>query len=203
MSTRSMSFTLSINAEPGSVQAAFLRRAIPALERISGRASTETLLEVLAKPTDAGSIADLLSRTDVIEPAAQLEPLMPAMARHIEHRRVLIAEAGGTLSAGEVGTVLGVTRQAVDKRRRSATLLAIRENSDWRYPSCQFHDGDVVAGLPEVVKGLHASGPWVILDFLLAPDAALAGQSPLEALCDGRRDAVLRLVETTRGDGFA
>jgi hypothetical protein len=41
---------LNVHAEPGSVQAAFLRRALSALERIAGSVPTKTLTEALAAP---------------------------------------------------------------------------------------------------------------------------------------------------------
>jgi hypothetical protein len=79
----------------------------------------------------------------------ELDPLAPALARGVEHRRTLLNLAGSAMSAEEAGQILGITRQAVDKRRRAGTLLAVREGSDWRYPACQFEDGEVVAGPPE------------------------------------------------------
>ncbi|MDQ0474772.1 antitoxin Xre/MbcA/ParS toxin-binding domain-containing protein [Labrys wisconsinensis] len=200
----SSSFVLNVHAEPDSIQAAFLRRALSALERIAGSVPVTTLADVLAAPTDAGSLARLLSRSDVIGTAvAELDPLVPALARNVEHRQALLAAAGGVVSAEAAGRVLGITRQAVDKRRRAGALLAVREGSDWRYPVCQFGQGEVVPGLAEVVRGLGAAGPWATLDFLLAPDTALGGRTPLEALRSGDLDAVRRLVRAERGDGFA
>jgi hypothetical protein len=111
--------------------------------------------------------------------------------------------AGGTLSADEVGQILGITRQAVYKRRRAGTLLAVREGSAWRYPACQFADGEVMAGIPEVVRGFSSASPWVKLDFLLTPDTVLVGRTPLEALKAGDRDEVLRLIHGLQGDAFA
>ncbi|MPR10303.1 helix-turn-helix domain-containing protein [Microvirga tunisiensis] len=197
-------FMLNIHAEPDSVQAAFLRRALAALERIASSVPTKTLTEALAAPTDVGSLAQLLSRSEVVGSAiTELDPLAPALARGVEHRQTLLKLAGGILSADEAGRILGITRQAVDKRRRAGALLAVREGSDWRYPVCQFEDGEVVAGIPEVVRGFSSSGPWVALDFLLAPDTVLAGRTPLEALKAGDREEVLRLVRGFQGDGFA
>jgi hypothetical protein len=98
--------------------------------------------------------------------------------------------------------LLGITDQALDERRRAGTLLAIREGGDWRYPACQFEQGDVVPGLAEVVRGLAEAGPWVTLDFLLAPDTVLGGRTPLQALQTGDHDQVLRLVRVGQGDGF-
>jgi len=111
--------------------------------------------------------------------------------------------AGGALSADEAGRILGITRQAVDKRRRASTLLAVRERSDWRYPACQYENGELVLGIPDIVRGFGPARPWLALDFLLAPDTVLSGRSPLEALRAGARDEVLRLVRGAQGDGFA
>lgn len=197
-------FMLDIHAEPNSVQGAFLRRAIKALERISANAPADALASALAASTDAGSLAQLLSHADLVGPAiAELDPFVPALARNVEHRQKLLERAGGSVSAEDAGRVLGgISRQAVDKRRRSGAVLALREASDWRYPVCQFHDGEVIDGIADVVKGLSEQGAWTALDFLLAPDTALGGQSPLDALRAGRRDDVRRLVRAEAGDGF-
>jgi hypothetical protein len=197
-------FQLNVDVEPGSVQAAFLRRSISALERIVGSAPTKELTAALAAPTDVGSLARLLGRSEVVGSAVtDLDPLAPAMARNIEHRRHLVKMAGGTMSADEAGRMLGITRQAVDKRRRSYSLLAFREAGDWRYPACQFDQGEAVTGIADVVRGFSEAGPWAALDFLLAPDSALGGMTPMEGLHRGKREAVLRLLRAQRGDGFA
>ena len=133
-----------------------------------------------------------------------LDPLAPALARNVEHRERLLALAGGAVSAADAGRLLGgITRQAVDKRRRANTLLAVREGSDWRYPACQFAEGEIVSGIADVVNGFAEAGSWAALDFLLAPDSALGGRTPLEALRAGDREAVLRLVRVNQADGFA
>lgn len=198
------STTLDIHADPNSVQAAFLRRAMSALERIAANMPTKTLIDALSAPTDAGSLAQLLSRSDILGPAVtDLDPLVPALARNVEHRQQLLKIAGGVLSAEEAGQALGITRQAVDKRRRSGSMLAVREGSDWRYPACQFGEGEVLAGIADVVRGFASAGPWATLDFLLAPDTVLGGRSPLDMLRAGEPEAVLRLIRANETDGFA
>lgn len=200
----SSDLTFSIHANPNSLQAAFLRRAMSALERISANVSAKTLSDALAAPTDAGSVAQLLSNSDVIGAAVtELDPLVPALARNVEHRQRLLKLAGGVLSADEAGRTLGISRQAVDKRRRANNVLAVREGSDWRYPACQFAEGEVVAGVSDVVRGFAAAGPWATLDFLLARDTALGGKSPLDLLRSGKLEPVLRLVRANESDGFA
>lgn len=195
---------LSFRTDPGSVQAAFLRRVMATLERIVTTVPAKALNDALAAPTGAGALAQLLSHSELIGAAvADLDPLVPALARNVEHRGQLASRAGGMLSAEEAGRIAGVSRQAIDKRRRSNAILGIREGSDWKYPACQFHDGEVLSGIADVVKGFAAQGGWAALDFLLAKDGALAGRSPIEALRQGERAAVERLIRLNAGDGFA
>ena len=202
---RASGFMLEFHAEPDSVQAAFLRRAIAAVEHIAETASAKTLTAALAAPTGVGSLAQLLSRSEVVGSAVtDLDPLAPALARNVEHRERLLALAGGTVSAEEAGRLLGgITRQAIDKRRRANTLLAVREGSDWRYPACQFIQSEIATGIADIVGGFAEAGPWAALDFLLAPDSALGGRTPLDALRAGDREAVQRLIRANQADGFA
>lgn len=201
---RATELVLRFQTDPDSVQAAFLRRAMSAIERITATAPSKALAAALAAPTGAGTLAQILSHPEFIgEAVADLDPLVPALARNVEHRGQLLRRAGGVLSAEEAGKIAGITRQAIDKRRRSNAILAVREGSDWKYPACQFQDGEVLLGIAEVVRGLEGQGAWATLDFLLAPDSALDGRSPLEALRQGDLGAVERVVRANAGDGFA
>ncbi|NKK96839.1 DNA-binding protein [Rhizobium leguminosarum bv. viciae] len=195
---------VTVQEEPNSIRTAFLRRATSALERISANVPAKDLADALSAPTDAGSLAQLLSRSDMVGSAINdLDPLVPALARNVEHRQNLVERAGGTMSAEDAGRILGISRQAVDKRRRAGTLLAVREGSDWRYPLCQLDQGEVIGGISDVVRGFAAAGPWIALDFLLAADTALGGRTALQALRDGDREAVRRLIRIETSDGFA
>ena len=195
---------LRFQTDPDSVQAAFLRRAMSALERIAVTAPSKALTAALGAPTGAGTLAQILSHPEFIGKAvADLDPMVPALARNVEHRNLLLQRAGGVLSADAAGKIAAITRQAIDKRRRANAILAVREGSDWKYPACQFRDGNVLPGIAEVVRGLEGQGAWATLDFLLAPDSALGGRSPLDALREGDLGAVERLVRANSGDGFA
>jgi hypothetical protein len=201
---RHASGPVTVQEEPNSIRTAFLRRATSALERISANVPAKDLADALSAPTDAGSLAQLLSRSDMVGAAINdLDPLVPALARNVEHRQNLVERAGGTVSAEDAGRMLGISRQAVDKRRRAGTLLAVREGSDWRYPLCQFDQGEVIGGISDVVRGFAAAGPWIALDFLLAADTVLGGRTALQALSDGDREAVRRLIRIETSDGFA
>jgi hypothetical protein len=197
-------FVLTFSAQPGSVQDLFLRRSEHVLKRIVDTVDETVLAEALTAPTDVGTLSQVLGDLGIVGAAAEIEPLAPLVALNAQHREDLLKQAGGVLSGAEVAKLLGITRQAVDKRRAKGSLLALKKGSDWRYPRCQFVDADTVPGLAEAIRGMASSGPWVTLDFLLAPDTALGGLSPLEALTKHRTADVLRLVRAEAdGSGFS
>lgn len=206
-SKRKDGVTLGFTLSTDPVRAAFQRRSLGALSRIASQASTESLMEALSATTDVGALARILGDTAVTGSAiSELEPLASLIARNAEHRAELLEAAGGTLTAAEVGAFLGITRQAVDKRRRAQALLGLRQGGDWRYPRCQFAESlhDVVAGLPKLLTAFADAGPWVTLDFLLAADETLGAETPLRVLrSQGWTDSLERLVRIERGDGFA
>ena len=182
---------------------AFRRRAIGAVERMAREASPEALAEALAAPSDTGTVARALAEQAAADALRRLEPLAGAIARGAEVRARLTEEAGGMLSADDVGKVLGVSRQAVDKRRTAGKLLAARVRGDWHYPSAQFQDGEVLPGIEAVIAGMPDASAWSVLDFLLTPDDALDGRSPLAALRTGDVAPVRRLLAAREADAFA
>ena len=112
-----------------------------------------------------------------------------------------LKNAGGAFDLGEVSEVLGsISRQAVDKKVRDGTLLAVPgPGNRRRYPTAQFDDsGQLVKGLREVRAALPTSNPWMILNFLVNPDAMLGDRPPIALLREGRIEAV---VEAARRVG--
>jgi transposase len=100
------------------------------LERLSESASPEALEAALSAPTDLGGVASLLS--DLAPLGADIsavDPLVEAMARGAVIKRELLQSAGGVLSSSQVASAPGITRQAVDKRRRRRALLAVPAGS--------------------------------------------------------------------------
>jgi hypothetical protein len=192
---------------PDPVRAAFQRRSMDALNRIANEAPTESLAEALGAGTDVGALARILSDVEAIGPAISLlDPLAPLIARNAGHRLELLERCGATLTAEQAGKLIGISRQAIDKRRRSGTLIGLRQGGSWHYPRCQFDEQrhEVIAGLPRLLEAMPKSSPWVILDFLLAPDQTLNGRTPLDVLrAEGWTGDLDRLVRIEHGDGFA
>ncbi len=171
------------------------------------RVDEATLIEAMAAPTDFGTLARVLTDFGAIGNAvAEIDPAAVELAREIEHRESVVRRAGGMLSADDAGQLLHITRQGVDKRRRGKTLLAIRQGGDWLYPRAQFHEQEAIPGLPEIIRGFEASGPWVTLEFLVTEDSILDGLAPRDALLRGQelRERVMTLVRGHEGgEGFA
>ena len=194
---------MSTTLAPNPLREAFRRRAMGAVDRMAREASPEALTEALAAPTDSGSVARLLADDAAGEALRHLDPLAGAIARGAEVRAKLAEAAGGLLAADTVGRLLGITRQAVDKRRGAGRLLALRIRGDWHYPAAQFStDGEVLDGIAELVAAMPEAGPWSVLDFLLAPDAALGGRSPLAAMHAGDLAGLRRLLAAREADSF-
>jgi hypothetical protein len=176
-----------------------LDRAVSALIRTADRAD---MAEALAAPTDLGAVAALLSSDGVAAALRELDPLAPARARAFDAHAALLAQAGEMLTTPEVAARLGVSRQAVDKRRARGGLLALKIGADWNYPAFQFDRAEVLPGLAEVLQRLAPKGPWVALDILLAPDSALGGRSLLDVVRAGDLALARRALDVAEGDGF-
>ena len=114
------------------------------------------------------------------------DPFIEAMARGAGIKRDLLASGGGGLTSGQVSAALGITRQAVDKRRGRRGLLAVPSGSgEYLYPACQFIEGGVIPGLEDVLRAFRIRSPWTQLSALLAPAAALGGNTILDTLKSG------------------
>lgn len=194
-------------ADPGkAMRDAFRERAGHAIDQIAKSASIEVLADALAASTDFGAVVRALRDPAAFPATVPLDPLTDALARGVAEREHLAEKAQGLLSAEETGRILGgISRQAVDKRRRAGQLLGVKLANDWRYPALQFGSaGDVAQGLADVLQVLADLSPWATLDFLLAEDDALGGLSPLEALRQGGHPAeeVLRIARAQKADVF-
>jgi hypothetical protein len=162
----------------------------------------DLLAASLAAPTDFGALVRTLNAAPVPAATTDADPLAGALARAIEHRRILREAAGELLSSTQVAALLGVTRPAVDKRRREGRLLALRLGSDWAYPALQFRDGAPDPLMTRLLEAHAEDDAWVVLDLLLAPDSALGGRSLLDAIRQDDTAAVDRHIAQLSGDGF-
>jgi len=185
------------------ISRALMLRTMRAVDRMLRRAPGELLVSAVAAPSDFAALARTLSDPRVADGPDDSDPLAGALGRSIAHRRLLLERAGEMLSVGQVAQLLGISRQAIDKRRAARRILALRQGSDWLYPAFQFRDGEVLEGLAEVLEACAAMDGWSIVDILLAPDDALGGRSLLDLLHAGDHAQVARHLAQFRGDGYA
>jgi hypothetical protein len=111
-----------------------------------------------------------------------------------------LREAGGAFKPEEVQKLLnGVSRQALEKRVKEGSLLAVPGPSNRRrYSAFQFTQDGVVPGLKHVQAALPTRNPWTVLNFLVRSDSRLGGRKPIEVLREGDVDLV---VSAARGMG--
>lgn len=110
-------------------------------------------------------------------------------------KRELLTGAGGGLTSSQVASALGITRQAVDKRRIRRALLAVPAGSgEYLYPACQFTQEGAIAGLDEVLRAFQMRSPWTQLSAMMAPAPALGGKTILEALKAGETERAIAMA---------
>jgi hypothetical protein len=138
--------------------------------------------------------ADPLAAVDEpMDAAAAAESVVRAELEIHARRRQLLQRC---VSAAEASARIGRSRQALERLRREGRVLALRAGNQWRYPEWQFEPdapGGVVAGLGEVLAGLHLSPAGAAL-WLMQAAPALGNRTPIEALRRRQRDAVVRLA---------
>ena len=185
------------------MHSALILRSLSAFDRIVRNMPGDLLMSALAAPSDFGALARALGDPRITDPSREIDPLAGAIGRSIKHRKQLAEIAGEMLTSAQVSDLLGIKRQAIDKRRNAKKLLGIRQGSDWLYPAFQFGSSDALEGLETVLGAYSETDAWVIVDILLTPDEALGGRRLLDALREGDKSAVQRHVNQTQGDGFA
>jgi hypothetical protein len=104
--------------------------------------------------------------------------------------------------AGVARMLGGVTRQAVDDRRRRRRIVALRTSDDvWLYPAFQFDAaGRLVDGIARAFGLLVAAGldDWTAASTLVGTQPELGERSIVEHLrADGAMEPIVALVEHT------
>jgi hypothetical protein len=180
-----------------------MRRAISAVLRFA-ELSEDSVVNATAAPTDLVVLVRALSSGELLDDLRSAEPLAPAFIRGIESQRKLIEEHGGALSAEEVAQILGISRQAVDKRRRSRNLIALSTGRHgYRYPVWQFTKSGPLPGLEDVLQALEPHDEWMQIAFFVSDNPRLGGQSPINMLKAGKLERVLNAARAYGEHGAA
>jgi hypothetical protein len=155
------------------------------------------LREALKAPTQFDTILHALERPEVAAVVRDQDPLVMARLRGIEAKRRMLRVDGGMLSAGKVGEVLAISRQAVEKRRKAGRLIGVSlGRRGFGYPMWQFSEQGTLHGLEAILDALKPHDAWTKLVFFTTENAATGGKKPLDVLRSGNVERVLAAART-------
>jgi hypothetical protein len=123
------------------------------------------------------------------------DPLRAAKARAARKIAELLSAEGGPLGVEQVSRILRISRAAVDKRRKTGTLIGVADGGRAiLYPGWQFTETGLLPGFEQSLKAMAIVDPWMRIQFFLSRDPDLGGR-PLDALRGGRVDEVRRAAQ--------
>jgi biotin operon repressor len=172
------------------LKGAFLTRGIEGLIEI---AESENLVDITAADSNYEVLLAALQTPEALSLLTQRDPLTLAKIRGLKLKQQLIEAEGGCTSSEEVAELLGITRQAINKRRLQGQLIGLsRGKGKYIYPRWQFTDtGKTLSGLEAVLKELKQLDPWTQLAFFLNTNVRLEEKTPLEMLRMGKVEPVI------------
>lgn len=183
-----------------------LNRALYALTDLIHQMDEASLERATSKPNHFEFLFEVLQSSLTVSEAKE-NAVYQALLRGVRAKQQLLEMNGGCVGPGELGEVLGITRQAVDKQRRKGKLVAVQTSArGWLYPLWQVRDGRKIRGLEEVLDVLHGQEPWMVFQFFLVPSPRLSDGlsehwecSPLDVLSalhdDLESDALARVLD--------
>lgn len=220
---------LGLSAAAVAEQAGLSEQEIIAFER-TGDCSVRTMFAIHRVISGESDLAQLFTvpkfntLADVIEferrrragqiPPVSTPPAVPrdapadrrraaesaAKERQPLFRAVLADKSGGMYTRAEVAQVLGISPDAVDRRRRRKQLLGVPYGTFILYPAAQFKNGKVVTGLQPILEAFGDMSPWGQLQLLVAPINGDPERSILDLLTCGVDDSRYnQLIGLVRG----
>jgi uncharacterized protein (DUF2384 family) len=171
-----------------------LARTKAAVQDDAARASGPTVRELAERANVseeavvafAETVGALLADRSLTVPSARRAALLAVSEEVWEH------ELGPLLSSADVRELLGdISRQRVDELLRARRLIGLRDSAGRRrFPAFQFRDGRaleaLVAAYWVVADADAVASDWTAASWLVSPDQALGGRSPVQWVRDGR-----------------
>ena len=154
---------------------------------------TKKLEKIVSQPnidSEEQAIADVIAgRTYTTQEKKDLE--LVNLINSFSLRSKLLKD---TISTTKVANLLGCSsRQTPLDRVKNQSLLAVKDNGQWKYPLWQFDaegtDG-VFEGLPETIKALQVSN-LAKISWLTSPNSVFDDRTPLEMLKEGKLQPVI------------
>lgn len=193
-----------LHASADPLRAAFLTRSLNALASVAPRLSPDALSDAVGSRTDFGVLLEALEEPDALAALEEDDPFAEARLRDLDVRDAILQSEGGVLTVEQAARHLSITRQAVDKRRRSGQLLAVPiARHRYAYPAWQFTPSGTLPGLEDVLAAFSVDDPWTQAAFFLGANTTLNGERPLDVLRRGEVSAVRRAAWALGEQGSA
>jgi hypothetical protein len=165
---------------------AFYSRVLRAFRRLENDLPSTLIDDATAAPSDYLVAVEALTSASETTQLIVEDPFIAAKFRGLKRKQQMLETAGGALTSEQVAEILGISRQAVDKRRAATQLLALTQGRrGYSYPSFQFEDGRPITGLEEVLAELKELDPWMQMVFFTSPNERMGDKTPLERLKKG------------------
>ena len=137
---------------------------------------------------DLEELVEVLGQSEVLADMRRRDPLAAARLRGLRAKKQLLEAEGGVVSGRELAQAIGITRQAVDKRRLAGKLIGIDLGKrGYAYPVWQIG----LDGMDAVLAELDEMDAWTQALFMLSANNWLNGETPLAMLRRGELDEVL------------
>jgi hypothetical protein len=167
--------------------------------------SEASLTKAASTPDNWTAVLRAMSSPEILKRLQAADPLAEAFVRGIESKRRLIKENGGVFSTERVAEFLGITPQAVNKRRNSRKLLGLTfRRRGYMYPAWQFDPKrGTVPGLEDILLALADHDEWMQNIFFVTPNTRLSDRRPLELLREGNITSVIEAAKSFGEHGAA
>jgi len=171
---------------------AFAEKAIRAVTELMDL-SEQQLGEAAAEEDKYLALLRAMESPQLLKQLRAVDPLSGALIRGIETKRRLIRDNGGGLTAERVAEVLGISPQAVNKRRAAQKLLGLSfSRRGYLYPAWQFDSlHGILPGLEDTLLALHDHDEWTQNIFFVTPNSRLGDRRPVDLLREGQPAGVL------------
>jgi len=154
--------------------------------------SEAALSDAAEAPDDWHAMFRAMRNAEVLEQIQKSDPLARAFLDGLDAQARLIEQNGGVFKTDKVAEYLGITPQAVNKRRALRQLVGLTfRKRGYLFPAWQFTGRGTVPGLEEVLRELGDHDEWMQNVFFIDPNTRLNGRRPLDLLREGELQKVL------------
>jgi hypothetical protein len=186
------------------IRSAVLVRALDNITHTVELLDIESLENIVSSSSNSEVLLSLFEESIVLEfkRPPHDDPLRSLRLKGIQAKKELLNREGGVITSGQVTELLGISRQAVDKRRRQGKLLALSLGKrGYFYPVWQFSENGVLPGFETIMNVLKNYDPWMKVVFMLNANDRLDNRTPLEELREGQLDRVFEAARVTGDQG--